>query len=209
MKTLAVLLGVALLWFVGLLLFAHHVQRLAPAGAPERADAVVALTGASDARITAAMRLLESGRAERLLISGVNRQVTRKDIQDLTGANDATYQCCVDLGFEAETTLGNAQETARWAQAKGFDSLIVVTSDYHIPRALLELKGALPGVRLAAYPVETPAVRVERWWESPRSARLLTWEYCKFLVVGARELVLSFGRKSPDASAADEAPAAA
>lgn len=207
MKTLAVLLGLVLLWFAGLLLFAGHVQRLAPAVEPERADAVVALTGASDARITAAMRLLESGKAKRLLISGVNRQVTRRDIQDLTGAEDATYQCCVDLGFEAETTLGNAQETAVWARAKGFDSLIVVTSDYHMPRAVLELRGALPGVRLEAYPVATPAVRVDRWWESPRSARLLTWEYCKYLAVGARELVLSVGRKAPQGPA--EEPAAA
>lgn len=207
MKTLGVVLAVVLLWAVGLLAFAGHVQKQIPATEPARADAVVALTGASDARIVQAVRLLEQGKAARLLVSGVNKQVTRKDIQALTGADDATYQCCVDLGFEAETTLGNAQETAAWVRAKRFDSLIVVTSDYHMPRAMLELKGALPGVRLAAYPVATEAVRARRWWNSPRSARLLTWEYCKFLVVGARELVLGFGRKPADQ--AEKAPAAA
>jgi uncharacterized SAM-binding protein YcdF (DUF218 family) len=208
MKTLAALFGVVALWLIGLLVFANHVKGLTPAVEPARADAVVALTGASDARIVQAVRLLEEGKAKRLLVSGVNRQVTRKDIQALTDADDATYQCCVDLGFEAETTLGNAQETAAWAKAKRFDSLIVVTSDYHMPRSLLELKGALPGVELRPYAVATPSVNVGTWWRSPRSARLLAWEYTKFLAVGARELVLGVGRRAPEADS-EKAPAAA
>jgi uncharacterized SAM-binding protein YcdF (DUF218 family) len=210
MKTLAALFGAVALWLIGLLVFANHVKSLTPAAEPARADAVVALTGASDARIVEAVRLLEEGKAGRLLVSGVNRQVTRKDIQALTDAEDQVYQCCVDLGFEAETTLGNAQETAAWVRAKRFDSLIVVTSDYHMPRSLLELRGALPGVELRPYPVATRSVNVGTWWRSPKSARLLAWEYTKFLAVGARELVLGLGRRAPeDEAGAAEAPTAA
>lgn len=209
MKTLAVLFGIVALWLIGLVAFAGHVKGLTPAAEPARADAVVALTGASDARIVQAVRLLQAGKAKRLLVSGVNRKVSRADIQALTGAPDAIYQCCVDLGFEAETTLGNAQETAAWVKAKSFDSLIVVTSDYHMPRSMLELKGALPGVRLVPYPVATPSVNVGTWWRSPKSARLLAWEYTKFLAVSARELVLGVGRRAPERAAETKAPSAA
>ena len=64
----------------------------------------------------------------------------------------------VDFTITAATTLGNAQETAEWSQAMRFDSLIVVTADYHMPRAMLELRGAMPDTRLTAYPVATSVV---------------------------------------------------
>jgi uncharacterized SAM-binding protein YcdF (DUF218 family) len=78
---------------------------------------------------------------------------------------------------------------------------VVVTSDYHMPRSLLELRAALPGARLHAYPVETDIVDAQRWWASGESAKRLTLEYCKYLVVLFRELVLSLGGGDADAAA--------
>ena len=43
-------------------------------------------------------------------------------------------------------TRGNAAETAEWARAHQVRSLIVVTSAYHMPRALAELGRDLPDV---------------------------------------------------------------
>ncbi|HZH45849.1 MAG TPA: YdcF family protein, partial [Roseococcus sp.] len=110
--------------------------------------------------------------------------------------------CCVDLGFQAESTLGNAEETADWARAHRFDSLVVVTSDYHMPRSLVEIRSALPDAQLYAYPVETDLVDAERWWTSGDSTKKLTLEYCKYLVVLFRELVLSLGGEEKKAKAA-------
>jgi len=84
-----------------------------------------ALTGPSAERVNAAIRLLEQDKGERVLISGVNREVRRQELRELTPGSNRLFNCCVDLGFEAETTTGNAQEIAAWARAKGYDSLIV------------------------------------------------------------------------------------
>lgn len=203
---------VVLIWLVGLFAFADRVRRSTPAMDPGRADGIVALTGASDDRIHTGMRLLLDGKGQRLLVSGVNREVRREELRMLVPGPDRLYDCCVDLGFDAEDTLGNAQEIAAWVEAKDYDSLIVVTSDYHMPRSILEIRGLLPETELIAHPVRTPSLDSERWWRSSSGARRMTLEYCKYLVVLARESILSLfgdGREEAAAEAGGEAPAAA
>ena len=203
MKSVAAFLVVALIWVAGLFAFAARVERSTPAAEPELADGIVALTGAnSNARISAAVTLLENGKGRRVLVSGVNREATRADVREVTRGYDDLYDCCVDLGFQAESTLGNAEETADWARAHRFDSLVVVTSDYHMPRSLVEIRSALPDARLYPYPVETDLVDAERWWTSGDSTKKLTLEYSKYLVVLFRELVLSLGGEEKKAKAA-------
>lgn len=197
MRGLAVILLVALAWAGGLVLFAQRVQRSTPAPAPAPADGIVALTGASNLRLSAAADLLQAGKARRLLISGVNPAARRADVRDAAGdaASDIgrKWECCVDLGFAAADTRGNASETADWARRHGFRSLIVVTADYHMPRALLELHASMPGVALAPYPVATGAVDARRWWRRSPDARRLAVEYAKYLAVAARSALLGLG----------------
>lgn len=200
MKTLALLFVAALIWAAGLLAFAVRVEQSTPAPEPQVADGIVALTGAgSNERIAAGMRLLEAGKGDRMLVSGVNREASREDIRNVSRAVQLLYDCCVDLGFEAADTFGNAQETAGWVRARRYDSLIVVTADYHMPRAMLELGSALPGIELQAYPVATPSLDAQRWWRTAAGARLMVMEYSKYLAILGRELVLRLGPK-------DEAP---
>lgn len=201
MRGLAALLVVALIWAVGLLAFAERVDRSTPSRQPEMAEGVVALTGAgSNERIAAAVRLLERGRAERMLVSGVNPEASREDIRNVGRAVRRLYDCCVDLGFEAADTVGNARETAAWSKSLGYDSLIVVTADYHMPRAMLELRGAMPQARLQAYPVETSVVNAHYWWKTAGGARLMVGEYCKYIAILAREAVLSLGPRNDSAA---------
>jgi uncharacterized SAM-binding protein YcdF (DUF218 family) len=190
---LAVLVLVAVIWAVGLVAFAGRVARSTPPPEPPVADGVVALTGASDARITAAMKLLEDGKARRMLISGVNPQASRADIRGVAKATRRLYDCCVDLGFQALDTVGNARETAHWARRHKYSSLIVVTSDFHMPRAMLELKAALPDVAFTPYPVRSADLNARRWWRSQEGARRMTVEYCKYLAILARESLLRLG----------------
>lgn len=195
MRTLAALFVVLLIWSSGLLAFAGRVDRSTPAPDPPVADGVVALTGASGERITAALQLLEAGKGKRLLISGVSRQVTRSELQTIMGADKPIFDCCVDLGFTAANTVGNGRETADWARANGYRTLILVTADYHMPRARLELKGAMPEARVIPYPVATSELRAGAWWKSGPEAQRMIVEYCKYLAVLAREGVLSLGPK--------------
>ncbi|HEX3918586.1 MAG TPA: YdcF family protein [Caulobacteraceae bacterium] len=195
MRTLAILFVVLLIWTSGLLAFAGRIDRSTPAAAPPVADGVVALTGHSDERIAAALQLLESGKAKRMLISGVSRQVTRPELQTLTGADKPMFDCCVDLGFTALNTEGNARETAEWARAKGYTTLILVTADFHMPRARLELKAAMPEAKIIPYPVATGELHPGDWWKTQTGAERMILEYFKYLAVLGRETLLGLGPK--------------
>ena len=200
MKFLTFIAILALIWLIGLFAFAERVRGYTPAEEPARADAIVALTGPSAERVNAAIRLLEQDKGDRVLISGVNREVRRQELRALTPGSTKLFNCCVDLGFEAEDTIGNAQEIAAWAGAKNYDSLIVVTSDYHMPRALTEIRAAAPGVELTPYAVSTPSLDDSRWWRAAVTARRMTLEYMKYLAALGRA---AFGRMAGEASSAD------
>src|SRR5687768_9787855 len=207
MKSIAAFLVVALIWLSGLFAFAARVQQSTPAPLPPPAQGIVALTGAgSNERLAAAVGLLEDGYGERVLVSGVNRMASREDIRNVSRAVRRLYDCCVDLGFTAADTVGNARETAEWAKAMRYSSLTVVTADYHMPRAMLELKAVLrgTGVRVDSYAVATPALKSRGWWRSPRAARLMVVEYCKYLAILGREAVLGLGPRERPLQAAQE-----
>lgn len=206
MKFLTFIATLVLIWAIGLFAFADRVRGFTPAPEPARADAIVALTGPSAERVNAAVRLLEQDKGQRVLISGVNREVRRQELRALTPGSNRLFNCCVDLGFEAEDTTGNAQEIAAWAAAKGYDSLIVVTSDYHMPRALTEIRAAAPGVELTPYAVETPSLDNSRWWKAAVTARRMTLEYMKYLAALARATVGGGGDRPATDEPAD-APA--
>jgi uncharacterized SAM-binding protein YcdF (DUF218 family) len=203
MKAVTLFLLMVMIWTAGLFAFAARVRESTPAPLPKRADGIVALTGPnSNERIGAAVGLLEDSLGQRLLVSGVNRVVSREEIRTVSRTVRRLYDCCVDLGFTAADTVGNARETADWAKAMRYDDLIIVTADYHIPRAMLELRAVLrePDVRLQAYPVPTPALQARDWWRSPAAARLIVMEYCKYLAILAREAVLGLGPRDAPAT---------
>ena len=202
MKSAAIFLIAVMLWAVGLMAFSARIERSTPAAEPEPAQAIVALTGGATQRLTTAVKLLEVGKGQRLLVSGVNPDATRKDIRDVSKATRRMYDCCVDLGFKAEDTRGNAQETAAWARTYGFDELLVVTADYHMPRAILELRGAMPEAELIPYPVKTAELDAATWWKTSVGARRMIVEYCKYLAILAREAFLGLGPDEPAASKA-------
>jgi len=200
MKSLAAFLVLAVIWLAGLMAFAGRVQQSTPPPDPEPADGIVALTGANAiGRISAAIDLLQDNMGKRLLISGVNRDASREDVRSASKASRRLYDCCVDLGFTAADTVGNARETADWARAMRYRSLIVVTADYHMPRAMLELRAVMrePEFHLQSYAVPTPSLKARNWWRSPRSARLMVVEYCKYLAILGREAVLGLGPREP------------
>ena len=150
-----------------------------------KADGIVALTGAA-ARIPDAIELLATDRGKRLLITGVHRATSSKEIARLTPLYSKYFTCCIDLDRSALNTFGNALETKRWARAHNFNSLIVVTSNWHMPRAMAELAHQLPDVTLIAYPVISEKVKTEPWWTNLDTARFLFAEYLKYVLALAR-----------------------
>lgn len=176
-----------LLFLLGFVDFTNRIPKTQPASIG-KADAIVVLTGGSS-RVLDALKLLNAGKGMRLLISGVHHSTSRKTLAKLVPLQSTMLDCCVDLGKDAQNTIGNAAETAAWASNHKFKSLIIVTSSYHMPRSLLELQHALPEVKLVAYPVLVNTVPVTRWWINPGTTRLLFSEYVKYLATRTRLLI--------------------
>jgi uncharacterized SAM-binding protein YcdF (DUF218 family) len=145
-----------------------------------KADGIVVLTGAAS-RIPDAIELLAAERGKRLLITGVHRDTSAREIARLTPLYSKYFTCCVDLGKAALNTFGNAIETRRWAREHNFGSLIVVTSNWHMPRAMAELAHQLPDTTLIPFPVVSEKAKSEPWWSSPEMTRFLAAEYLKYL----------------------------
>lgn len=130
-----------LAWALGLVVFVLNLP--GPAG-DQRTDAIVVLTGGKG-RIERGLAELGQGHAKRMLVSGVDPAVRLIDLAKLQGAPPLLFKCCVDLGKEAVDTRTNADETARWLRRAGYKSVRLVTTDWHMPRARLELARAVGG----------------------------------------------------------------
>ena len=175
---------VTLVFLIGFIWFASQISNR-EIRLTRNADGIVVLTGGSS-RVNDAFELLASKRGKRLLISGVYPATNQGEISRVLPDYERLFACCVDLDRTAVNTLGNAIGTRRWAKAQGFQSLIVVTSGYHMPRALAELAHQLPGVELVPYPVVSDRLRSEPWWSHLATAKLLFSEYVKYIVAAIR-----------------------
>ena len=195
-RTLALwaLIVAAAAFIAGFWRFAESVRAPETPPPPPQSEAIVALTGGSIERLATGVRLLEERRGERLLISGVNAIVTDAELFELLDIDSALAECCVDLGRGAADTLGNAAETAAWARARKYRTLILVTDDYHMPRSHAELSLALPEAEIYPYPVRTRWTDPRIWRSDILAASRLGAEYVKYLVIRGREALLALGR---------------
>jgi len=181
-------------WLTGFVWFTEHLPERVDA--PERVtDAIVVLTGGSQ-RVGTGLDLLAAGLAERLLISGVHRDVDLNAVLRANGRDHDAAACCVDLGHSARTTRGNAAEAADWAARHGVRSLRLVTAAYHIPRSLLVFRHRLPAVRIVSHPVFPAGADPAGWWRRPATARLLMTEYNKYLAALAREKLYALTKET-------------
>jgi uncharacterized SAM-binding protein YcdF (DUF218 family) len=160
---------------------------------PERqADGIVVLTGGSS-RVSDAVDLLAGGYGKRLLISGVHPTNDASDISRSLPESRPMINCCVDLDYSAINTRSNAAQTRRWVHERRFRSLIVVTSNYHMPRAVVELSHAMPDIDLIPYAVVGEKWRDEPWWTSGPTLRLLLSEYAKYVAAELRVRLADMG----------------
>jgi len=182
----SVLLGLFSLWLIGYVLFLVHIERLKPEQPDKHTDIIVVLTGGSN-RIGTGFDLMMANKADAMLITGVHEGVKMRDLLDLWPNTDYLARqkierhCCISLEYMAGDTEGNAQETARWLLINPFlpaDSVRVVTSNYHMPRAMLQFSRALPGVELISQPVEPSQLGITKmgFW------RNTVIEYSKFIM---------------------------
>lgn len=183
---LTLILAVAL-FFAGFLHFADSVSVLMPPTNP-KADAIVVLTGGYQ-RIDQAVELLRRGSGRRLLISGAHPDTSPAQIRKMTQSTSDLFACCVDIGYQALDTIGNANEIAHWIHDRGYQSVLVVTNNYHMQRSLLELRRIDRSTRFIAYPVVNSDLKAMEWYADPNVLRTLLSEYGKTLYAIARDFI--------------------
>jgi uncharacterized SAM-binding protein YcdF (DUF218 family) len=181
-------------------LFVGSIIAAKPPATLAKADGIVALTGGSQTRLVEALSLLEDGKAERLLISGVFAKATRAEVQRATNAPKELFECCVDLGRVARDTVGNASETADWATTNSYSDLIIVTDAWHMPRALLEIGATLPNATLRPYPVKIAPFDKRDWWKDEATLKRVFREYGKYLTVLMRQTLGGLGFNTGETS---------
>ena len=168
------------LWLGGFLHFVAELPRR-QAQQPGINDAIVVLTGGRG-RLQVGLRMLAAGRGARLLISGVKSGISAVELRDIRAEAAEMFSCCVDLGYQAHDTRGNAIEASLWARHHGYRSLHLVTASYHMPRSLLLFRQAMSDVDFQPIPVMPVSVKLDQWWLFPGTLKLLIVEYSKFLV---------------------------
>src|SRR5450631_2883049 len=178
---MAIVFVTAAIGFVGFL----SQLRGAETKPASNADGIVVLTGGAS-RVSDAMELLAGGYGKRLLISGVHPTNAASDISRSLPDNQSLLSCCVDLDRSAVNTRSNAAQTRRWARDRGFKSLIVVTSNYHMPRAIVELSHAMPDVALIPFSVVGDKLKDKQWLTNGETFRLLLSKYVKYVAAEVR-----------------------
>ncbi len=194
--------GVALLIAAGLVWFTippASENRAAPT------DAIVVLTGGS-LRLPSGVDLMREGKGRAMFVSGVNRQVDLDELLRISGDAPNWLSCCVAIGYQAENTAGNAEETARWMRERGFHSLRLVTAWYHMPRSMLEFERAMPDIEIVPHPVFPEPAKNEHWWVWRGTAGLLVGEYAKYLATLFCPFLVQPSSRGPEPIAAAARP---
>lgn len=130
-----------LLYALGFCLFLLSMGR---PDSDRQTDAIVVVTG-GPGRIDRGIEMLAQGRARRMLVSGVDPSVRASELAAQYPGTRRWFDCCIDLGQQAIDTRSNGQETADWVRERGYKSVRLVTADWHMPRARMELANALGG----------------------------------------------------------------
>ena len=164
-------------WGLGLFRFAWLINHFTDSNF-EKTDAIIALTGGRN-RIAEAVKLLKQGRAKRLFISGVDKDISLQNIKT-TQQVSITDDSNIDIGHNASNTLENAKESSEWIKTHNIKSIRLVTSNYHVLRSLTEFKDQNPNLKIIIHPVYSENIE-KKWWTSWQTFSLIFKEYNKFL----------------------------
>lgn len=151
-RLLLVFFLIPALWACGFVTFSMISLTSSPQDMNVTTDAIVIFTGGYN-RVDQGLILFANGKASHLFISGVHPDVTQNDIKRRWAGETALPPCCLEVGKNANTTVENARETAAWAEKNDITSIRLVTSNYHMARAKLELSKAMKEVDIIPHPI--------------------------------------------------------
>ena len=153
---------------------------------------IVILTGGAN-RIKDGLKIIEDFKNSKnfnykILVSGTGMGFTKKSLKKKLGPNfnSQLIQCCIDLDGVSKNTLTNAIETFKWTSKNDIEEFILITSNYHMPRAILEFKNVMPSLKIYTYAITPKKHDIKNWLSSYQTFSLVFTEYCKFIIAGLR-----------------------
>jgi len=186
-RLLPIIFFLAQIWLIGFVVYAAQVVLSEPtdiANIPDQ-QAIVVLTGA-EGRLAAGADLLRKNKGRLLFISGVYPHTTLDQLAPELNLPLETLQCCVRLGHLAADTFGNASEVVQLMKEQTMNEVILVTDDYHMPRAVLELNMTQHALNLTPFPLHHFGWPVGEWLGSPDAWGILVGEFHKYAVALGR-----------------------
>lgn len=153
---------------------------------------IVVLTGGSN-RIKNGLKIIDNFDKSiktkfKILISGTGKGFTKSSLTNMLNSNFdlELIECCIELESISKNTISNASETFKWAQKNKINQFILITSNYHMPRALLEFKHKMPNINIFIHPITPEKHDIENWLGSFETFSLVFIEYLKFLIANLR-----------------------
>ena len=153
---------------------------------------IVILTGGAN-RIKDGLKIIQDFKnskniSYKILVSGTGIGFTKSSLKKKLGPNfnSQLIQCCIDLDSISKNTFTNASETFKWANKNDIKEFILITSNYHMPRAILEFKNVMPNLKIYTYAITPKKHDIKNWLSSYQTFSLVFTEYCKFIIAGLR-----------------------
>ncbi len=130
----------------------------------------------------------------KILVSGTGKGFTKNSLVKKLepNANAKLIECCIDLDSSSKNTFTNAIETSKWVQKNNIEKFILITSNYHMPRAFLEFKNTMPNKKIYTFSIKPRKHNIEKWLSSYQTFNLIFKEFCKYLVANIRITISNF-----------------
>ncbi len=190
------IMSMFILFFIELNNFKENILSFTKYNKKESPNIVI-LTGGTN-RIKDGLKIIKDFRKSKkinykILVSGTGIGFTKNSLKNQLGSNfnPKLIQCCIDLDNVSKNTITNASETFRWTQKKGINEFILVTSNYHMPRAYLEFKNIMPNLKIHTYSITPKKHDIENWLNSYQTFGLVFKEYCKYIFASLRIKIFS------------------
>lgn len=124
----------------------------------------------------------------KVLVSGTGKGFSKLSLQEKLNRNFdlKLIECCVELDGVSQNTYSNAIETSKWVSVNNIEEILLITSNYHIPRAVLEFQNKMPNLKILFYPIKPKQHQINKWLKSFETFSLVSIEYCKYIIANIR-----------------------
>ena len=178
-------------FFIELYIFKERILSIDKYESRKKSNIVI-LTGGSN-RIKDGLKIINKFDSAnnfyfKILVSGTGKGFTKSSLRKILNSSFdlKLLDCCLELESVSKNTFSNATETFKWATKNNIKQFILITSNYHMPRALLEFRHKMPNIKIYTHPITPKKHNINKWLSSTETFSLILMEFSKFLIASFR-----------------------